>query len=282
MGHRTVKRVPLDFDHPLNEVWPGYLRDGREFPPCPDCRYDRFESSGYSREAFAVAHTFYPHMIGGPMADALAWDDKLGQAEVDMLAQEDRLYDWRLWTHEKLPEPWDLDEDGDPIRYKSVRTDRPIPSAAEVNTRAKRGLLHDALNLMLLVDFRCKQLGIEVNCPACKGRQVVATDAEYEAEERADEEWRETEPPSGDGWQLWETTSEGSPVSPVFPSAAALADWAAENASPFGGLKWTRDQWARFIDADNVDVMSLGVTVGGGPMTTLGTEQDTRAIEETG
>jgi hypothetical protein len=25
MGHRTVKRVPLDFDAPLNEVWAGYM-----------------------------------------------------------------------------------------------------------------------------------------------------------------------------------------------------------------------------------------------------------------
>lgn len=24
MGHRTVKRVPLDFDWPLNKVWLGY------------------------------------------------------------------------------------------------------------------------------------------------------------------------------------------------------------------------------------------------------------------
>lgn len=29
MGHRTVKRVPLGFDHPQGEVWPGFL------PPRP-------------------------------------------------------------------------------------------------------------------------------------------------------------------------------------------------------------------------------------------------------
>jgi hypothetical protein len=26
MGHRTVKRVPLDFDAPLHETWSGYVR----------------------------------------------------------------------------------------------------------------------------------------------------------------------------------------------------------------------------------------------------------------
>ena len=30
------------------------------------------------------------------------------------------------------------------------------------------------------------------------------------------------DPPNGDGYQLWETTSEGSPVSPVFESIDAL------------------------------------------------------------
>ncbi len=34
-----------------------------------------------------------------------------------------------------------------------------------------------------------------------------------------------SEPPEGEGWQLWETVSEGSPVSPVFESAEQLADW---------------------------------------------------------
>lgn len=31
------------------------------------------------------------------------------------------------------------------------------------------------------------------------------------------------EPPSGEGWQVWETVSEGSPVTPVFPTAESLA-----------------------------------------------------------
>lgn len=294
MGHRTVKRVPLDFDHPLKEVWPGFLREGRIFPPCPDCQHglnapmtamDRLfgkqvgaEASGYSREAYAIAHTFYAHMIGGPLQDALAWNDKLGQAEVDMLAEENRLHDWKLWTYEKLAEPYELDEDGEEIRYKQTRTDRPIPTAAEVNASQGPGFMgHDGINRMLLVDFRCKLLGIEVYCPSCKGRTVVATDEEYEAEERASEEWGETEPPTGDGWQLWETTSEGSPVSPVFSSAGELAAWCEHNASPFADRTWTRDQWQRFIDADLVEAMSLMVTGPGMPPTTLGDAEDAKA-----
>lgn len=34
MSAREVKRVPMDFDHPINEVWPGYLLSPI---PCPKC-----------------------------------------------------------------------------------------------------------------------------------------------------------------------------------------------------------------------------------------------------
>lgn len=46
--------------------------------------------------------------------------------------------------------------------------------------------------------------------------------AEYEA-------WQETPPPAGDGWQLWENVSEGSPVSPVFKTREELLVWMADN-----------------------------------------------------
>jgi hypothetical protein len=32
------------------------------------------------------------------------------------------------------------------------------------------------------------------------------------------------EPPGGEGWQVWETVSEGSPITPVFPTPEALVD----------------------------------------------------------
>lgn len=36
------------------------------------------------------------------------------------------------------------------------------------------------------------------------------------------------DPPAGDGWQMWENTTEGSPLSPVFASSGELAAWMAE------------------------------------------------------
>lgn len=34
-----------------------------------------------------------------------------------------------------------------------------------------------------------------------------------------------TEPPAGDGWQVWETVSDGSPITPVLPTAEALVEY---------------------------------------------------------
>ena len=37
------------------------------------------------------------------------------------------------------------------------------------------------------------------------------------------------EPPSGEGYQCWETVSEGSPISPVFKTLDELCQWLANH-----------------------------------------------------
>ncbi len=270
---REVRRVALDFDHPLNEVWPGFVRqDGAEFPPCPDCRWGRNEtimdrlfpsprddrSTGLSREAYAVDQTFYPHQIGGPLAEVLAWCDKLGQVEVDMLVEERRIGLRTHWDRVELPEPYEINKYGDPVRFEFVRNDRPSPSAAEVNAGNGRGAgmfhdyHHDGLSRWLLVKHRCKLLGIEMECATCKGHCDIATYEERAAEEAASEAWKPTDPPAGDGWQLWETVSEGSPISPAFATDVDLAQWCTENKCTVNGpmrsfdaaLAFVRSGWA--------------------------------------
>jgi hypothetical protein len=56
------------------------------------------------------------------------------------------------------------------------------------------------------------------------------------------------EPPIGEGFQLWETTSEGSPVSPVFETLDQLCEWATENATTFGPYKASEEQWKSMLD----------------------------------
>jgi hypothetical protein len=229
MGHRTVKRVPLDFAWPLNRKWEGYLTPERFiFPKCRAC-----DGTGESPEARAVSETFYPHQIGGSNAERLAWHDKIGQAEVDHLVERGRL---------------------------SVRKDgrwaAPVGlTAAEVNAK-QQGLTlgsHDAVNRWILVKFRCGVLGITVECPACGGEGDIATPEQREAADA----WVPVDPSAGEGWQLWETTSEGSPVSPVFATAEELADWCEPHATLFASLGATRAEWLQMFREDTVDVGSL-------------------------
>ena len=66
------------------------------------------------------------------------------------------------------------------------------------------------------------------------------------------DEWESFAPEEGEGFQLWETTSEGSPQSPVFASLEELAEWCAENASVFADETATKQQWMKMLDNDHV------------------------------
>jgi hypothetical protein len=62
--------------------------------------------------------------------------------------------------------------------------------------------------------------------------------------------WPKVEIPAGDGWQMWETCSEGSPISPVFTTPEELAHWLADNkASAFGDMTATYEEWLGMIGA---------------------------------
>lgn len=74
---------------------------------------------------------------------------------------------------------------------------------------------------------------------------VTCTYAEYAGDrpERADymPDWPEAERTH---WQMYEDTSEGTPISPVMETPEALARWLADNnASAFAGMTATYSQW---------------------------------------
>jgi len=74
------------------------------------------------------------------------------------------------------------------------------------------------------------------------------------------------------GFQLYETTTEGTPVSPVFPSLQELAAWCEDGATVFASFKWTRDQWLASFEADSLGTDSL-LTVGPAGIGPLGGQQ---------
>lgn len=87
-------------------------------------------------------------------------------------------------------------------------------------------------------------------CPVCKGQAMdPAVQEAYDA-------WEETPPPEGEGWQLWETVSEGSPVSPVLPTREAFIEYLMSLGS-------TRSAAEAFVTQGWVP---SGVSMGGGPI----------------
>jgi len=84
-------------------------------------------------------------------------------------------------------------------------------------------------------------------CPVCEGEKQVYPQVNPPAIplDACRQSWQETHYP---GWQMWETTSEGSPISPVLESPEQLAHWLADNkASAFGSQTATYDEWLSML-----------------------------------
>lgn len=78
----------------------------------------------------------------------------------------------------------------------------------------------------------------------CNGKGSIWQPAE--TEEWA-ENWEREEPPAGEAYQIWETVSEGSPISPAFSDPRILAEWMA-NSPPWGAAEpMSADRWLEWI-----------------------------------
>lgn len=284
---REVKRVPLDFAQPLNQTWEGYLRpdslDGIDCSACEGSGYSRYarhlQDKWYGNIPFDPAESgstpltattpavrrfaernvsrspwFYGTGCGAITQEASRlvtmwngqWSHHLTQADVDALVAAGRLHDF---THDWTREGW--------------RTKDPAPTVTseQVNEWSLSVLSHDdSINCAVVVEARCAAAGLSDTCDTCGGYGTV----EAHPGQRA--AWERTDPPAGDGWQLWETVSEGSPISPVFPTAEGLADWLTTPAAewgagkPFGdvesALRFVKAGWApSFVYASETGVI---------------------------
>lgn len=197
---RELKRVALDFDWPLNERWKGYLNP--HYKQCKECPF--CEGGGLNPESKQISDDWYDFAETGRR-----WCSQITQDEVDALLDAGRLMGF---THRFVK------------GEGNVRIEpQPIITAGMVNAwNGGQGLGHDAINRWVCVETRCKRLGVWGYCEHCDGDGEVWLTAQAKA---GSEAWEETEPPEGKGWQIWETVSEGSPVSPVFASSRDMESW---------------------------------------------------------
>lgn len=247
---RTLKRVPIDFNWPIGQIWKGYVNPYQPVK-CRTC-----DGSGYSAEAKELSDKWYGwggeewiDQGNGRRYNNLAWQYHLDEDDVAALLEHDRLWDF---TRRPIN-----DEQEEIVRKKMASGENswlPFnngykPTPDEVNEWAKQGMGHDSLNRGYVVEAKCKRLGVPYTCGVCDGDgHIWQTD---EIEELANK-WEDFEPPKGKGFQLWETTSEGSPTSPVFKTLDDLCEWAEKNATTFGSFKATKDEWRKMLDDDFV------------------------------
>ena len=218
---REIKRVAMDFQWPLSETWSGYLNPHyvhrRDCPFCDGC--------GLNPATKKIEDDWYDSAQTG-----WRWCHNIGQVEIDALIEHCRLHDF---TSDFVPGTGWVKKD-------------PMPAITpeQVNAWSHRGFGHDSINHCICVEARAKSLGVYGKCPHCDGSGEVWRTPEDHA---ACEAWQPTEPPAGDGWQVWETTSEGGPISAVCKSPEALARWCVDNrVSSFGNDIASYESWLNF------------------------------------
>lgn len=213
---RELRRVPLNFNWPLNKIWEGFLNPHAIV--CPTC-----DGNG-NTEAYCILEAILRLLfIAGE------------EANLDVTKiRPDIIY----------PHPYLQD-----LRNIDIPNRKQIDPRLAQLTNALAGEAPSCLGYSSAGYKLAKRL-IEMAklpedwrlCPDCKGEGI------HKDHFKASQEWRETAPPAGPGYQLWTTTNEGAPISPVFKTLADLCAWAAENATTFASFKATAAEWKQMLD----------------------------------
>ena len=250
---REIKRVPVDFDWPLSKVWEGFLTPERlQELPCP-------AKCSNGNTAAGEWLTKMVHLL------LMLPDEVPGRKSPDTdSARRGTLHPW-LQSMEWRP---------------SVPPSEDIAElTGGLAGRPPRGAFgHDAIDNWQACKAIVSAAGLNPDswglCPVCQGHARVEA---YEGQRAEAEAWESTGPPAGDGWQLWETVSEGSPVSPVFADAEGLAQWLTSPAAKYSRLssldvarKFVADGWApTFVSTPETGFVSgaewIGQTAKGEP-----------------
>lgn len=269
---REVKRVPLDFDAPLDRGWAGYdMPDDLDALQCPDCE------TGYSPRGAHLHAMWYGNVPFRPEDNGstpLTPDTSAvrrfaernvtsapgfyGRGERAIHMEAIRLcHFWNgSWSHHLNADDvaalvsagrlMYLTHTFDQVNRWQPKDPPVMPTPQEVNEWSISGRFgHDPTNVYVVVRARCAREGVPVECETCGGSGQAWRDDAHKA---AHEAWEATEPPEGEGWQLWQTVSDG-PISPVFPTADGLIEWMTTPAAKWGAMgPWSRGQAAVFVN----------------------------------
>lgn len=219
---RELKRVALDFQWPLEKPWKGYVNP--HYQKCTAC--DGAGDTVARRRLEDLVHLL---MLSGE-------DAGRGKCHPWLISGE------LLNTYGCVCGP-----------------DMAELTGALAERAPDRSLGHDACDRFRAVNKIIQAAGLAPKvwgiCPECDGKGIPnAVYAAYEA-------WEQTEPPEGPGYQIWETVTEGSPISPVFATPEELAHYMAGRA--WGADKGSSyETWLSFITGPGY-APSMVITAGG-------------------
>jgi hypothetical protein len=245
---RQLRRVPMDFDWPLNQVWKGYISPYRMCKCSACCNHpmhspEYWDYSDYNGLYCGMfrdtesANTARQHVLTAVTAEN--FDDlarRFRERLIKVFGEDCRNKYYGAEEHpyyydggfEKFCELLAIDDVDDMLGMMTLKLWRRhgefisgITALAEGNTTW---------------------------CRACLGTGGWWLSKEIEQKNEEFYEKERYEPPTGDGFQLWETTSEGSPTSPIFETIEALCEWCAQNATTFARFKASAEQWREMLD----------------------------------
>lgn len=243
---RELKRVPIDFEWPIDQLWKGFINPYRSME-CKTC-----DGGGLNPETKKISDEWYGkglpdkwvRVSDNSRYNDNAWCYHITDVEVEALVKAGRLRD-------VMGVSVYLDEENNKwmgwVDNIQIEVDKPIyPSAESVNEWARKGMGHDAINHWICTEARAKQLGVYGKCKYCKGEGVLWQSEEIK---KLHDEWVDFEPPTGEGFQLWNTTTEGHPMTPVFTTLELLCEYCEkENISSFGYNGATKERWFEMLN----------------------------------
>lgn len=218
---REARRVPLDFDWPKGKVWGGYLTPDRlREDKCPDCH------NGLTADGELIQGIAY--MIVG-LGDDVRERNRGREMHPYLRPIQDISYVGGS------PRPTERIEE-------FIKGLHPEDRGPDWMGRQPYGMASRLIELA----------GLDEGwgtCPTCEGHASVEV---YPGQRAEAEAWESVEPPTGEGWQMWETTSEGSPQTPVFATVEELARHCADSgASMFGRTTAPYEQWLAIFKGDD-------------------------------
>lgn len=266
---REVRRVPLDFNWPLRKVWHGYINPHyRECPAAKDNLCDNGRNLGaqwlnaisrliamigehsaqepYQDELRARGWTWpHPYLQGWQQAPHTQWPREVTER---LRAIDDPDVKRREMYRYHLDNPPRLLSFGPEIGALI----KGLAKGRELDTLGSGVAWEISKTLLTAAGMDPETFG---TCTVCNGSGMDP------AAKKAYEAWRETPVPEGDGWQMWSTTSEGQPISPVFATAEECARWCADNGvSAFGVWTADYDWWLKVCHG----TAGFGLAVSGG------------------